>query len=62
MGDAGPRQDGHTIPILGVRRSPSITGSIRWPGTGYCINTVLSFHGDAHASTVTGGADPLAMC
>ena len=30
-----PRQYGHTIPTLGVRRSPSITGSIRWPGSGW---------------------------
>ena len=27
-----PGQDGHKIPTLGMRRSPSITGSIRWPG------------------------------
>ena len=30
-GQADPGQDGHTIPTLGMRRSPSITGSIRWP-------------------------------
>ena len=30
-----PGQDGHTIPTLGMRRSPSITGSIRWPGSGW---------------------------
>ena len=32
---ADPGQDGHTIPTLGMRRSPSITGSIRWPGSGW---------------------------
>ena len=35
VGQVGPGQDGHTIPTLGMRRSPSITGSIRWPGSGW---------------------------
>ena len=33
--DPDPGQDGRTIPTLGMRRSPSITSSIRWPGSGW---------------------------